>query len=69
MDPAEPDFKDTADIVHLDKSDAQFVDIIHSDDSEFNYVSGKFKPFASMYVKRKIKPGSATFHKKRLREC
>lgn len=40
LDPAEPDFKDTDLLVHLDKTDAEFVDIIHSDGSEFDYVSG-----------------------------
>lgn len=41
LDPAEPDFKDTDPSVHLERSDAEFVDIIHSDGSEFDYVSGK----------------------------
>jgi hypothetical protein len=41
LDPAEPAFKDTAAVVHLDREDAQFVDVIHTDGSEFNYVSGK----------------------------
>lgn len=40
LDPAEPDFKDTDPLVHLEKTDAEFVDIIHSDGSEFDYVSG-----------------------------
>ena len=42
LDPAEPDFVDTDNAVHLEKTDATFVDIIHSDGSEFDYVSGKF---------------------------
>lgn len=40
LDPAEPDYKGTDPVVHLDTSDANFVDIIHSDGSEFDYVSG-----------------------------
>ncbi|XP_053394688.1 pancreatic lipase-related protein 2-like [Mercenaria mercenaria] len=40
LDPAEPDYKDTDPLVHLEKTDAEFVDIIHSDGSEFDYVSG-----------------------------
>lgn len=40
LDPAEPDFKDTDPRVHLEKTDAAFVDIIHSDGAEFDYVSG-----------------------------
>lgn len=40
LDPAEPDFEDTDNVVHLEKTDAVFVDIIHSDGSEFDYVSG-----------------------------
>ncbi|KAH3697159.1 hypothetical protein DPMN_084648, partial [Dreissena polymorpha] len=40
LDPAQPAFKDTPSVVHLDKQDAQFVDVIHTDGSEFNYVSG-----------------------------
>ena len=40
LDPAEPDFEDTDNAVHLEKTDALFVDIIHSDGSEFDYVSG-----------------------------
>ena len=41
LDPAEPDYKGTDAVVHLDSSDAHFVDIIHSDGSEFDYVTGK----------------------------
>ncbi|XP_052776289.1 pancreatic triacylglycerol lipase-like [Mya arenaria] len=40
LDPAEPDFSDTDLAVHLDKTDALFVDIIHSDGAEFDYVTG-----------------------------
>ncbi|XP_053678359.1 pancreatic triacylglycerol lipase [Anopheles nili] len=35
LDPAEPLFSDTDPLVRLDRSDAQFVDVIHSDASEW----------------------------------
>ena len=41
LDPAEPDYENTDVAVHLDKTDAVFVDIIHSDGSEFDYMSGR----------------------------
>ncbi|KAL3869916.1 hypothetical protein ACJMK2_042538 [Sinanodonta woodiana] len=40
LDPAAPNFVDTDPLVRLDHTDAGFVDIIHTDDSEFDYVSG-----------------------------
>ncbi|KAL4235573.1 hypothetical protein ACF0H5_003969 [Mactra antiquata] len=40
LDPADPDFSNTDAVVHLDKTDADFVDIIHSDGAEFDYISG-----------------------------
>ncbi|XP_076021606.1 inactive pancreatic lipase-related protein 1-like [Genypterus blacodes] len=36
LDPIEPYFQDTEPQVHLDKSDATFVDVIHTDASPFN---------------------------------
>ncbi|XP_062959081.1 pancreatic triacylglycerol lipase-like isoform X2 [Cynocephalus volans] len=35
LDPAEPYFQDTPELVRLDPSDAQFVDVIHTDTSPF----------------------------------
>ncbi|XP_075968622.1 pancreatic triacylglycerol lipase-like [Anarhichas minor] len=36
LDPAEPYFQDTNDSLHLDTSDAAFVDVIHTDGLPFN---------------------------------
>ena len=35
LDPAEPHFSKTPDIIRLDPSDAEFVDVIHTDASTF----------------------------------
>lgn len=41
MDPAEPYFKDTFDnSKRLDRSDATFVDVIHTDGADFNFLQG-----------------------------
>ncbi|XP_033738718.1 pancreatic lipase-related protein 2-like [Pecten maximus] len=40
LDPAEPNFKDTPPEVRLDANDANFVDIIHTDGSEYETISG-----------------------------
>lgn len=40
LDPAEPNFKDTDIRVRLDPNDAVFVDIIHTDGSPFDDISG-----------------------------
>ncbi|KAK7090921.1 pancreatic lipase-related protein 2-like [Littorina saxatilis] len=40
LDPAEPFFKDMANTMRLNKDDAKFVDIIHSDGEPFNGVQG-----------------------------
>ncbi|KAK3592298.1 hypothetical protein CHS0354_030440 [Potamilus streckersoni] len=40
LDPAAPNFIDTDPLVRLDRTDAGFVDVIHTDDSEFDYISG-----------------------------
>ncbi|XP_033746644.1 pancreatic triacylglycerol lipase-like [Pecten maximus] len=40
LDPAEPDFRDKSTNRRLDKSDATFVDIIHTDGSKFKLLSG-----------------------------
>ncbi|XP_060083633.1 pancreatic lipase-related protein 2-like [Ylistrum balloti] len=40
LDPAEPNFEDTPVEVRLDSNDANFVDVIHTDGSEFDTISG-----------------------------
>ncbi|XP_069126907.1 pancreatic triacylglycerol lipase-like [Argopecten irradians] len=40
LDPAEPNFKDTPPEVRLDANDANFVDVIHTDGSEYDTISG-----------------------------
>uniref|UniRef100_A0A2C9JEY5 Lipase domain-containing protein n=1 Tax=Biomphalaria glabrata TaxID=6526 RepID=A0A2C9JEY5_BIOGL len=42
LDPAEPSFKGFTYVVKLDKEDAQFVDVIHTDGSDFDLLSGGF---------------------------
>jgi hypothetical protein len=41
MDPAEPYFIDMDDSKRLDHTDAQFVDVIHSDAENFTGISGE----------------------------
>jgi pancreatic triacylglycerol lipase len=40
LDPAEPNFKHTDTRARLDPGDANFVDVIHTDGSTFNEISG-----------------------------
>ncbi|ESP05459.1 hypothetical protein LOTGIDRAFT_102176, partial [Lottia gigantea] len=40
LDPAQPNFIDTSTVVHLDKTDARYVDVIHTDGSTYNTFSG-----------------------------
>lgn len=42
LDPTEPYFQDTNASVHLDTSDATFVDIIHTDGHPFNTKLGTY---------------------------
>lgn len=42
LDPTEPYFQDTSASVHLDASDAAFVDIIHTDGLPFNSKLGTY---------------------------
>ncbi|OWF43648.1 pancreatic lipase-related protein 2-like [Mizuhopecten yessoensis] len=40
LDPAEPNFEDTPTEVRLDATDANFVDVIHTDGTEYDTISG-----------------------------
>ena len=42
LDPAEPYFEDTDLLVHLDPSDAQYVDVIHSDGRSILFLGAGF---------------------------
>ncbi|XP_053395703.1 pancreatic triacylglycerol lipase-like [Mercenaria mercenaria] len=58
LDPAEYMYKDTDPRVHLEKSDAQFVDIIHSDGSEYDWVSVTID-----IIFHYVKPNAQAFYK------
>ena len=36
LDPAEPNYKDEATVIRLDKDDAEFVDVIHTNGAPFS---------------------------------